>query len=706
MTRFRRLFTGAAVVAIAACGPALSDSARAQGADDTPQVPVTVTAITPVVRPGGQLDVAISVPTPASADELEVAFRMGPALNSRESFAQAAGGKVSSTAINFVTEPLVAGPATSTATLAWRVVGSGRNTSDQVVLTRAGVYPLTISVRHADDSEEISSTVTFVVRADTAAPRNPLVFSWVWPAYAEPPTTPGLEGSASQEAAAAELVRVMGTSLATTNLPVTLWPIPATIEAARAAGTDKLGPATSLEQLGQAMTGRDVVGGPFALVSTDAWSAMPEAADPQYAAARATLADALPSAHVNGTLAVAAGRRLAGSDLAFLANMGARSIVVDPEVADVNRKTTLTQRFRVDGVAEATFARADPGLRDDLADGGGAVAAAQRVLADLYILQLDAPGETHGAVLLPEAGWHPTTGLVSELVARLEVADFVLPMSLSAFFERVPVARSGREDLTLKAVSDESGPPPEALGQYAALSAARVHLDDLDSMLTPGATPAPQVLRDAERSYLQAPDMSLVTAGATLQYAAAVDAAYASVVDAIDVPSDVSITLTSATAPVPITLRNDNPFPVTVAVQLVPESAVSTEGRTSDIVTLEASRSHTEEFPVQTAGAGTFRVTVRVSPPNGGEVLSETHVELTATGGRWVAIALTIGSLLFLSLWWLWHARSSSRRGKHTRTRGEHPAGRNLPESGRRSPARPESETPPPQAAAEPSAAR
>lgn len=669
------------VCLVAALGCSLGPASAS--AEDPPAVPVTLTAITPVVRPGGQLDVSAAVPASTPVDGLEVAFKIGPAITSRDAFAQAARGKASPTALDFTTEPLVAGATATTATLSLRVVASGRNTADQVVLARPGVYPLTISVRKVDDSEELSSTVTFVVRGEASPPRNPLLFSWIWPVYQAPPPSPDPGAAATEERDAADLIAAMGAALAATSVPVTIWPVPATLDAARVVGTERLTATSPLQRLAQAAAGHEVLGGPYAMVATDAWAAMPSAVDPQYGSGRRVLADTLPGVAATTSVAVAVGQHAAPADLNTIADRGATGIVVDPGVVvDPKRKTTLTQRFRVNGVGGSTFARADPGLRDDIADGGGAVAAAQRLLADLFVLQQDSPSETRGALLLPDASWRPAPALLAEVSTRLIAADFVTPVGLAGFFQRVPVARDGDADLTLDTVSDEAGPPPEAAAAYAALSASKVRLDDLTAMLVPGQGPAPQVLEDATRTYLRGPDTTLVSTGASPAYAAAVDGAFTSVVDGIDVPADVSITLTSASARVPITLRNDNPFPVTVAIEFVPESAVTIEGATSEIVTLDASRSHTEEFPVETAGAGTFRVVVRVAPPNGGEVVRETHVELTAAGGRWVATALTIGSLVFLGLWWLWDIRSRSRRGKHTRGRGDHPAG-----SSRRRPA-------------------
>lgn len=695
----------AAVMSVVAAAALAAFAVPATAAEDKaprPPVPVYVTAITPVVRPGGQLDVSVAVPPSTPVDGLEVAFEIGPALSSRDAFAQAAAGKESPSAIVLTTEPLVAAPTGVTASLSLHVAATGRNTADQVVLARAAVYPLSISVREVGSSDELSSTVTFVVRGEPAPPRNPLLFSWIWPVYQAPPDSPGPTASAEEESAAADLVGAMGAALAATPMPVTVWPVPATLDAARVVGTERLDATARLDSLARASRGHDVVGGPYAMVATDAWAAIPADADIQYTSGKRTLADTLPGVQALDSVAVEVGPHAAPPDLAFLAGRGARGIVVDPGVVvDPRRKTTLTQRFRIDGVDGATFLRADPGLRDDVADTGGPIAAAQRLLADLFILQQDAPAEARGAVLLPDAGWRPAPALLAEVSARVGVADFVTPVSLSNLFVQVPVARDGSRDLTLDTVSSEAGPPPEAAAQYAALTASRERLDALASMLAPGSNNPPQLLDDATRTYLRAPDATLVSAGATVDYASAVDAAYASVVDGIDVPADVSITLTSATARVPITLRNDNPFDVTVAIQLVSESAVSTEGPTSEVVTLEASRSHTEEFPVQTAGAGTFRVVVRVTPPNGGAVMRETLVELTATGGRWVATALTIGSLAFLGLWWLWHIRRRSRGGKHTRGRSDHPAG-----SSRRPPPGLSTPDPPKRAPAEPAPAR
>lgn len=683
MTRLRMLalavLAGLAVTT-AAAGTGSAQTAAAPAPTPT-LVPITLTSVTPVVRPGGTLDVVVAVPTTPQTDRLEVAFRVGPAVTSRDAFAQAADGKSSTTALSFTTEPLVPGPATSTASTSLDVLASGRSTSDRVVLAKPGVYPLTITVRDADSSEERSSLVTFVVRADASAPKSPLLFSWVWPMYSPPPAEPDSAAAGESRAGASDLVAGFAAAAAATPVPVTLWPVPATLDAVRLAGTDRLDASTTLELLSQATAGRDVLGGAYALVATDGWQAIPNDVVPQYEAGSAALEDTLPSIRPTRSVSIAVGPRATAPDLSVLAGMGASAIVVDPSmVADPRRKTTLTQTFGVEGVADTEFARADPGLRDDLASGGGPAAAAQRLLADLFILQQDAPAETRGAVLVPDPEWRPSAALLAETASRIQVADFVTPVGLSTFFQRVPAARDGDKDLTLPTASSDPVPLPEAAGQYAILGSTRPALEALESMVATGQAPPPRVLEDAKRAYLIGADATLVAAGATASYAALVEGAYASVVGGIDAPPDVSITLTSATARVPITLRNDNPFPVAVALDLVPESAVSTE-RAGGIVVLEASRSHTEEFPVETAGSGTFRVLVLVSPPNGGDPFREIRVELTAAGGRWVATALTIGSLAFLGLWWLWHIRSRSRRGKHTRGRGEHPAGSHRPDA-------------------------
>lgn len=672
-------------VAALALTASMAEPGAAQKQEDSPPIPVTLTSITPIVRPGGTLEVVVSVPDTPAVDDLEAVFRVGPALRSRDAFSQAADTKASTTALSFSTEALVAGPIGSrTSTLTLDVLASGRSTSDQVVLARPGVYPLTIILRDTETSDERSSLVTFVVRADTTAPKSPLLFSWIWPIYTPPPADPNPAAVPESRVRASELVADFATAAAATPVPVTLWPVPEVLDAVRLAGADRLDASTALEQLSQATAGRDVIGGPYALVSTDAWLAIPTEVIPQYEAGSAALADTMPTIRPTRSVAVSVGPRATATDLSVLVSMGAANIVIDPAaVADPRRKTTLTQTFHLEGLPDTQVARADPGLRDDLASGGGPAAAAQRLLADLFILQQDAPAETRGAVLLPETTWRPSTALLAEVTSRIQIADFVTPVGLSAFFDRVPSARDDNKELTLSTSSSDAGPLPEVGGQYAVLGSARLSLEALASMVVTGTAPPPRILDDSGRALLVGADTTVVASGATPAYAALVDSAYTSVLNGIDAPAEVSITLTSETARVPITLRNDNPFPVAVAIELVPESAVSSE-RESEIVILEASRSHTEEFPVKTAGAGTFRVLVRVSPPSGGDAFREIRVELTAAGGRWVATTLTIGSLVFLGLWWMWHIRSGRRRGKHTRGRGEHPAG-----SRRRNPAVP-----------------
>jgi len=678
----RRALVAAAVGAVLATAAWLGARPASAQQESPASGSIELTALSPVVLPGGRLDATVGVVSQQAANELEVAFKIGPALSSRAGFEQAAAGKPSGTALAFTTRDVTGGPAGLQAALSVDVASTGRSGSDVVALSRPGVYPLTITLRGVDGGDELASLVTFVVRGDTEPPDAPFYVSWIWPLYAPPPSQPGDRASLiGGDLEQGGRIAVQASAAATSPVPISLWPVPATLDALAAGSGDGAEAAAVIGDLSRVAAAHGVIGGPYALAFSDAWALMPGELRTQLSAGAVSVAAAL-GVEADTNVAIAVGSRPTAQDLARLSKLqGAQVLVVpDDAVSAPNRKESLTRPFTVNGVPGVSVLRADASLAADLADKGGPVVAAQRLVADLTMVAQESPGkDPRGVVIRPDPSWAPTPALLAEATGRLSAATHLTVTELGRLAAAVPPATSRSGDdkdapLVLETVASETAVPDEAAAQYGGINAARGHAAQLADLVTPGQDRPPPVLDEVAALLLEAPDSTLISSGQSPAYTAAVEEKYLSVVRGLSVPSESSLTLTSQRGKVPVTVRNDSPYTATVRVEMIPEVAVRTVGADYQVVTVEAGRSHTVEFEVAAAGAGSYRVLVRTTPPSGGDVISESSLELSVSAGSWVATALTIGSVAFLALWWLWHAWSRDRGGKHA-TRHLHPAG-------------------------------
>jgi hypothetical protein len=124
-----------------------------------------------------------------------------------------------------------------------------------------------------------------------------------------------------------------------------------------------------------------------------------------------------------------------------------------------------------------------------------------------------------------------------------------------------------------------------------------------------------------------------------------------------------SVTLTSRSGEVPVTVFNQNPFPVRVRVWLVSAKVLFPAGaiRTREIPPPSGSIG----VPVQARAAGSFPLVVRIETPDGARLLARGELTLRSTAISAVALSIVGGSTALLLFAW---ARRSTRRRKPAKT--------------------------------------
>jgi hypothetical protein len=126
-----------------------------------------------------------------------------------------------------------------------------------------------------------------------------------------------------------------------------------------------------------------------------------------------------------------------------------------------------------------------------------------------------------------------------------------------------------------------------------------------------------------------------------------------------------SARLTAREGTIPLTLVNDNDFPVQVDVEIEADKLEFTDGSVGRQVirslVLDANRTTTQVIPVKARTSGAFPLTVTLRSPDGQLQLGATRFTVTSTVASGVGLMLSIGAGLFLALWWGSHWRTVRR---------------------------------------------
>ena len=641
-------------------------------------VPAAATATTITLAAQDAWDVAgtalhlqINVPDALAVPDASISLVAYQPVASRVAFDRVAAGAAPSSVLDQVVVPLSSLPTdtagTRTLTVGLEAAGEARDAT-RLSLRRAGVYPVTVELRDADERARSSFTTMAVIAAagpdGSAQPlRARLGVAWVWPLVTGPSTLP--DGSADPAVTAelrprGRLGRQAGALTRAGDVPLTLAPGPETLEAWVAQGRDDAaigrGAAAVLDAAGRAQ----VVSGTY--VPTDLPSllgaGLTSAVDGQLVQGDETLGRLLGT---RTDVRTALARPIDGASLARLRAGGVdRLIVDDSAIAPASARTTLTRPFLLQPppalVTSGPVAAVanDTGIARLLQGAGAPALRAQLMLAALSVMAQAQPDAARAVVVVNSPDLNAPASSFDAVLTGLRGHPWLQPQTVGDVFTNVA------PETTASSVARELAPyaPPAPRIGAAEYGAAQERLAAFRSLAgadDPIAVAGDRSLLLSESATFTGPEGQLRAEATIGSIAFTIEAFLAQV----HVPRPSTITLTSRSGEIPLTFRNDTGQRIDVLVELASPKLTFPQG-SSRLIALEP-KSTTVRFAVESRASGTFPLQLRVRSPDGGLAVADTRFRVRSTVVSAVGIVLMGGAAVFLALWWAVHIRRSRR---------------------------------------------
>ena len=468
--------------------------------------------------------------------------------------------------------------------------------------------------------------------------------------------------------ALAALARVLGAHPA---VPLTLGATPQTLDTlATGTSTDR----ATLAALAALATGGvdQVAGATYTSVSLPGLigAGLGSEVTSQINAGMATLAADLRRAPAPGVWTV--NGPLDQTTLESLTSAGARQLVVPaPDLSPPPSAYAQTTLAAPTGLATKAgsplqVVAADPALSSHFTNGGDTVLAANQLLAELAMIQLETPGETRGVAVVPPAGWQESAPFLDVVLGGLTANPLLAPVTTSTLFSAVPPASRASTPLVRTLTATRPSVPPFAAAGL--IRAARAAVDAVGSIF-PGdrsraATLGRQVLT-SEADDLSSGQRNLVAGVAT--------SALASLRRNITLPGASSITLTARDGGVPITVFSNGGTGAQIRLRLSsdklsfrpfnpPGGRCTAPATGVEVCELTlASEATTLKVPVVARTSGVFSLAVTLSSPDGAVRLSDTRATVRSTAFSGVGVILIVVAALALAYWWVRNIRHGRR---------------------------------------------
>jgi len=387
----------------------------------------------------------------------------------------------------------------------------------------------------------------------------------------------------------------------------------------------------------------------------------------QLAQGRATLASAL---HVTPAAAtwVTAGHLDLATVGALVAG-GARQLVLpDADLTQVPfsvRQTTYAQPAELSG-GRLPVVGADTGLAVHFTNTGDQVLAADQLLAELAMIQVETPGRTRGVAVLAPPGWYANSTFVSTVLAGLTSNPLLAPVTASQLFRDVPAGRSSQEPIVRSLVSPRG--PAAAPGDPNLLREARGQVDAIAAVV-----PAQTAEISALARQLLVAEAVDVSGRRRVQILSAVSAAFDHLRTLVALPGATSVTLTARQGQVPLAVLSAPSVDARVQLRMSSQKLIfrpfSPPGGhcqvptpTEEICQLTLRGQNTTlKVPVETRASGVFPFDVTLLSPDGAIVLSHNRDTVRSTAVSSVGVVLIVGAALLLGVWWVRDIRHGRR---------------------------------------------
>ena len=605
------------------------------------------------VAPGENFSLVLRLNGPTTNLILRVSVHS--AVTSRTAFADTIAGGDPGDVVDDVSVPVSYLPRTPTGNTEVPIGLEGPDQEgdpNRLAVDGTGVYPMTISLS-PPDADPVASIQTWLAVADQQLTTR-LSFAWVWQLVGTPLTSTNRAVVQATVEPEGRLGRAARALAAADGVPLSLVLGPETFEtwATIAEKDDK---AEGIETVRSAVADearRQVLGTPYVPLDLPSLEAAGLAGDVVHYLRLGTdtvesVLGVLPDPRTVVLDPVDAGA-LAIADEAF----AQRIIVRENAVRPVPHVLTPARPFGVSAGGHVYSAAASNAFVDRLLRGPGSRAErAQRFLAGLSLLALEAPSVSRGIVVATPEEWSPDPALLALVLDGLRDNPFVNPTTLDGYFAAVPADVNDDGSPIVTTLRPIRPKPPTVTKSQ--LQAASRSLASFRSLVGPND---PRV-KQGEHSILIAPSSALDprVAGHELE---TIDAAAQEFLRSISTTKR-TITLTSRTARIPLSFSNETRQPVRVLVHLVSNKLTFPEG--ADQVLVLPPENTTRRFLVQARTSGTFTMRVTLTTADDQFLISTTEMTVRSTAFSSIGLFVTIGALLFLAFWWGNHILRSRR---------------------------------------------
>lgn len=551
----------------------------------------------------------------------------------------------------------------------------GPRLQNQLGARGAGVYPLEVELRDPNTDETRARFVTYLIEVaaagETGAVTQPLGVAWVWPIETAP--TFGRDGEPDPEVVKVlrdngRLGQQVQTLARARDVPVTVVPGPDTVQAWLALAREDPTFSDGAKAIAAIALSAQVLTTPYVPVNLPSLlrAGMTGAIDAQLVEGDGTLRAIFEQSVDSQTMLV---DPVDPSTLGHLRTGKVERVIVDSG-ALVGRESDLTpaRPFRLDAPAfvpdHSVAALAGDRRLAELLNGAAEPALrAQRFLAALSIIAFEDPEVARAITVLNPRGFDVGDNVLGAVFDGLRNNPILRVMKVGDVFNTVPSEKTDDGSTLVRALNASTPAAPPVGAQDYNTAALRLTSFAAFAPDAPGTSWAKRALLSSVSS-----DWTGPTASEGPARLGAVNDVIDGFLSRIHVPAASTITLTSRSGDIPFTVRNSTGQSVRVQIT-VQSPKLSFPNGPQQVVSLPR-RSTTVRFPVESRTSGSFPVRLVVRSADGQLLIAEARFRIEATAVSTVGLALIIGAVTFLALWWVVHIRRERHR---RRIRPRHP---------------------------------
>ncbi len=592
-------------------------------------------------------DLTLSVESPRPTSDVDVVVSIRSAITNRGQFRQNLEGSLNPSTLVLEKRSLAEiMTSATTATISLPVTDSSQR---KYYIKDPGIYPVQVELRESGASaNSLASFVTFLI----LTPREhqqvvPLGVTTILPVSA-PMSTNREQPEALPDHA--RNVTVLGKVLAAfPSLPIAVAPEAHVIERMEKPLQED---NTALTQFSAAVGQRRVLSAPWITPASGMYlSSMEPLLNESYERAATVLRRNFASVDTETWLSLSHVDATANATLTR--RNATRAIVSETDLSGQSLPTTLTRPFKLavtKNNKQISAGQADKGLASHFAIPGAL--GAHTMLADLAVLWQDYPGQTRNVIAMPDRRWDVDDIFMTQFLRGLSTTPTLHPTTIDEFFA-TPAATTGRGPLVQRLANEKTNLPSESL-----FVQAQRNRSGFQSMTGLGTRPYERITR--QLLFATAADLENHERAEWLHE---FDRTFHEQLAGIHLPSERFIRLTARRGEIPVSIQNDNGYPIKVQLRLT-SSKLDFPSGASRLVTLERAQL-TERFAIDARTSGAFPVQVQVLSPDGSLDLVNSRITVRSTATSALGVGLTGGAIAFLLLWWLRSVITTRRAKRH-----------------------------------------